>query len=71
MSFGQGVDLAGSNGWSLPDEGYETHGLLLGGGFNYLGSDGSRCRWDNGNIDGEVLYEGGEITGIMIIRRDR
>jgi hypothetical protein len=53
------------------DEGYETHGLLLGGGFHYLGSDGSRCSRDGGTIDGEGLHEGGIITGVMIVRRDR
>ena len=53
------------------DEGYETHGLLLGGGFHYLGSDGSRCRRDADIIDGEVLHEGGVITGVVIIRCDR
>ena len=53
------------------DEGYETHGFLLGGGFHYLGSDGSRCGRGGDTIDGEGLHEGGIITGVMIVRRDR
>ena len=55
------------------DEGYKAHGFMLGGGFYYLGSDRSGCRWGTGtgSIDGEVGHEGGIRTGIMIVRRDR
>ena len=53
------------------DEGYEAHGLMLGGGFYYLGSDGGGSCHDSGTIDGEVVHEGGVISGVMIIRGDR
>ena len=53
------------------DEGDEAHGLLLGGGFNCLGSDGNGGRSHGSGIDEEVLHEGGVITGVMIVLLDR
>ena len=62
------------NGWWLElsvDESYKAHGLLLGGGFYYLGSDSSGCRHGSGTIDGKVEHEGSIIPDEMIVWRDR